>query len=71
MLNEIKTQLRAVEYKIQDLELRRLYDMADVNMQIDLINLLKQQQELQNQELLAFRDEYDLAVLMMYLPFYG
>ena len=71
MLNEIKTQLRAVEYKIQDLEMRRLYDISDISMQLELINLLKLQQELQYQELLALRDENDFEVLMMCLPLYG
>ena len=68
MLNE---QLRAVEYKIQDLEFRRLRNMADINMQQELVNLLQLQQELQRQELLAQQYESDFEVLMISLPFYA
>ena len=75
---EVKTEQRAVDYKLEALEFRRLRDLADENMQLELLLLLQRQGELQNllvdyeqQRLLRIREEDDFLCVMMCLPFYG
>lgn len=77
-IDEVKTEQRAVDYKLEDLEFRRLRDLADENMQLELLLLLQRQQELQNllaeyeqQRLRRIIEEDDIIVLSMCLPFYG
>ena len=77
-IDEVKTEQRAVDYKLEDLEFRRLRDLADENMQLELLLLLQRQQELQNllveyeqQRLRRVIEEDDIIVLSMCLPFYG
>jgi hypothetical protein len=75
---EAELELKAVEYKIEDLEFRRLHDLADENMQLQLIALLKEQQIL-NQLLLEIqarkeqwrRDDDEILILLMSLPFHA
>ena len=75
-IQETKTEQRAVEYKLEDLEFRRLKDLADEQMQLELLMLLQEQQrlellllDLQHKELILRRNEDDFLVLMMSVPF--
>ena len=77
-IEEVKGEQRAVDYKLEDLELRRLRDLADENMQLELLLLLQRQGELQNllveyeqQRLRRIMEEDEIIVLSMCLPFYG
>jgi len=71
---EAENEARAVQYKLDDLEFRRLRDLADESMQLELLALLQQQQDLQNllvelelQRLIRQRNEDDLLVILMCL----
>jgi len=71
---EAENAARAVQYKLDDLEFRRLRDLADESMQLELLALLQQQQDLQNllvelelQRLIRQRNEDDLLVILMCL----
>lgn len=73
---EAQIELLSIEYKIEDLELKRLRDLADEAMQLQLIGLLKEQQifqqilrELQIQKEKLRRDEDDILILLMSMPF--
>lgn len=75
---EAELELKSVEYKIEDLEFRRLRDLADKNMQLELIALIKEQhilnqllQELQIRKQQWRREEDDILILMMSMPFYA
>lgn len=73
---EAEIQLKAVQYKIEDLELRRLRNLADETLQLELIALVKEQfiineilKELQIKKAAMMRDEDDMLILLMSLPF--
>lgn len=69
---EAQLSLKSTEIKIEQLEFKRLSDLADRAMQLELLQLLAQQHELvqlieqlQQQRLRALADDEDvLAVLM-------
>lgn len=73
---EAEIQLRSVQYKIDELEFKRLRNLADEAMQIELILLLREQfiinealKDLQKQKELWRRQDDDLLILLMSLPF--
>lgn len=73
---EAEVELVAVQYKIEDLELKRLRDLADETMQMQLLGLLKEQQiiqqilvELQIKKERWRREEDDILILLLSLPF--
>lgn len=75
---EAEIELKSVEYKIEDLEFRRLRDLADETMQSELIALLKEQQiltlilqELQIKQQRWRREEDDILILIMSCPLYA
>ena len=75
---EVENDVRAVEYRLEDLEFRRLRDLADEAMQMELLQLLQEQQQLQlllldlqQKELMMLREEDDFLVLLMAVPFYA
>lgn len=75
---ETELELKSVEYKIEDLEFRRLRDLADESMQLELIALIKEQhilnqilRELQIKKEMWRREEDDIIVIMMSMPFYA
>jgi len=77
-IQETKNEQRAIEYKLDDLEFRRLRDLADEQMQLELLMLLQEQQrlqllliQLQQKELMILRDEDDILTILMSLPFYA
>ena len=73
---EAELQLKSVQFKIEDLEFRRLRNLADESMQIELIALLKEQfivneilKELQIKKAAMMRDDDDILVLLMSMSF--
>ena len=71
---EAKVELLSIDYKLEELELRRLRDLADESLQLELIALLRQQQifqqiynELQNQRMME--EDNELLILLASLPF--
>lgn len=73
---ENKTELETNEAEIQALEAKRLNDLADQVLQLELLDLFKQQQELLErqrhiEEMLLFwiREEDDLMAILYSLPF--
>ena len=67
--------LKATEIKIEELELKRLRDLADRQMQTELLALLAMQNELQQriqaleqQRLRLLQDDDDFVALLMSLP---
>ncbi len=72
---EAELALKSTEIKIEQLEFRRLRDLADSAMQFELLGLIAQQQELsrllhelQQQKLRALQDDDDFMMLLMSLP---
>jgi hypothetical protein len=75
---ETELELKSVEYKIEDLEFRRLRDLADETMQLQLIALIKEQQiltmllkELQMKKEQWRKEEDDILILLMSQPFFA
>jgi len=71
---EARLELKSTETKIENLEFRRLRDLADQAMQAELLRLLMAQQELQaliaaleQQKLMALNDDEDFLTLLMCL----
>jgi len=74
---EAQIELLSVQYKIEDLELKRLHDLSDEVMQLELLALLKEQQvlqfllkELQIQKDKLRREDDELLILLMSQPFF-
>lgn len=70
---EAELDLKANEIKIEELEFKRLRDLADQAMQLELLQLMAQQQELmllieelQQQKLRVMRDDDEFVLLMAY-----
>jgi hypothetical protein len=68
---EARLDLKSNQIKIEELEFKRLQDLADKSMQLELLQLLAQQQELvqlieqlQQQKLRAMNDDSDFIFLM-------
>ena len=75
MIEDVKLNLKSLQIKIDELEFKRLHDLADQAMQMELLQLLSQQQELmqlieqlQQQKLRALSDDDDIIALLMCLP---
>lgn len=73
---EAEVQLKSLQYKIDDLELKRLRNLADEAMQMELIVLLREQfiinevlKDLQAKKALWRQQDDDLIILLMSLPF--
>lgn len=73
-LEETQLNLKAAEIKIETLEFKRLSDLADQAMQMELLQLLalqnqlqEQLEQLQQQRLRALQDDDDMVFLMAYL----
>jgi len=71
---EAELNLKANQIKVETLEFKRLSDLADNAMQLELLQLLAQQQELtqlierlQQQRLRALQDDDDLIAILMCL----
>lgn len=71
---EAELELLSINYKLEELELKRLRDLADESLQLELISLLKQQQiyqqiynELQIQRMRGEDDE--ILMLLACMPF--
>jgi chromosome segregation ATPase len=77
-IQQVKTEARAVEYKLDDLEFRRLKDLADEAMQLELLLLLQEQQNLQlllvdlqeKESMMRMLDD-EFLILIMAQPFYA
>jgi len=74
-LEEAELNLKATQIKVEELEFKRLSDLADQAMQAELLFLLSQQQELeqilyglQQQKLRALNEDDELLMLLMALP---
>ena len=67
-ITESERSIRANQYRIEDLEFRRLRDLSNVLMQTELLALLTEQQAQLN-KLTALRNEQDFLVLLMCLRF--
>jgi len=72
---EAKLELKSTEIKIENLEFKRLQDLADQAMQLELLQLLALQndltlliEQLQQQKLRALNDDDEVMFLMMCLP---
>lgn len=72
---EAQVELKSTQIKIEALEFKRLRDLADQAMQLELLQLLAQQdklmrliERLQQQKLRALQDDDDFIALLMYLP---
>ena len=73
---EAEVQLKSINYKLEELELRRLKDLADETMQLELIALLKEQfiineilKELQIKKAAMMRDDDDMLIILMSMSF--
>lgn len=73
---EAEIQLVQLQYKIEELELKRLRNLADEAMQMELILLLREQfiinevlKELQARKELWRQQDDDLLILLMSIPF--
>ena len=73
-LNNAELDVKAAQIKIENLEFKRLRDLADEAMQLELLMLLKEEQRLQKildsiiqKKLAVLRDDDDFAVLLMCL----
>ena len=71
---EAELNLKANQIKVEELEFKRLSDLADNAMQLELLQLLAQQQELtqlierlQQQRLRALQDDDDFVAILMCL----
>jgi len=71
---EAQLNLKATEIKIEEVEFRRLRDLADQALQMELLGLIGQQQQLerlleqlQQQKLRALNDDDDFIALLMCL----
>lgn len=69
---EAQLDLKANQIKIEELEFKRLSDLADKSMQLELLQLLARQQQLnqmieqlQRQKLKALQDDDDFVALLM------
>ncbi len=72
---EAQLDLKSTEIKIEELEFKRLSDLADRTMQLELLQLLATQHELQQlldslqqQKLRALQDDDDFMMLLMAYP---
>jgi hypothetical protein len=73
---EAEAEIINLKYKIDQLELKRLRDLADRAMQAELLALLNEEQkllkllaELREKELMRMNDEDTLIALLMSVPF--
>lgn len=73
-LEATEISLRITDSKIESLEFKRLHDLADTAMQVELLGLLAQQNELmqlieqlQQERLRALRDDEELVAILMCL----
>ena len=73
---EAEVQLKSINYKLEELELRRLRNLADETMQLELIALLKEQfiineilKELQIKKAAMMRDEDDMLIILLSMSF--
>lgn len=71
---EAQLDLKSTQIKIEELEFKRLRDLEDRTMQIELLGLLTQQhqltqliEQLQQQKLRALSDDEEVLTLLMYL----
>lgn len=71
---EARLDLKSVQIKIDELEFKRLSDLADSSMQMELLQLLATQHQLQQlidqlqqQKLRALQDDEEMMLLMAYL----
>ena len=69
---EAKLDLKATQIKIDNLEFKRLHDLADQALQIELLQLLAQQHQLmqlinqlQQQKLRALNDDEEILMLLV------
>jgi DNA repair ATPase RecN len=74
---EAEAQRLNIQYKIEALELKRLRDLADEAMQRELIALMREQyildeilKDLQLKKAAWEREQDDILILLMSLPFY-
>ena len=73
---EAQAELLSIDYKLEDLELKRLRDLADEAMQLELLALLKQQQlfqkilsDIQTQKEILRREDEEFLMVFACLPF--
>ncbi|MES1987328.1 MAG: hypothetical protein V4440_04725 [Pseudomonadota bacterium] len=67
-VQDIGLDIASLQHRIDDLEFNRLYDLANIPMQHQLIALLKEQDSLKQilDKLIAIRkDDEDVLALMM------
>lgn len=69
---EAELDLKSTKIKIEELEFKRLQDLADQAMQLELLQLLAQKhqltqfiEQLQQQKLRALQDDDDFVMLLM------